>query len=473
MTTATTLTLHRAIPCERPRAFRNWTAGLTRGCHHDRVGRPEVPIAALLWDPGRDAVLVGTAPNPVLPIVTATDDGFGGALPAEVSDRFGIRVVLLEPLGPDSYVCEVLADSAAVPVGHAWIEVDSLHRWFGDDPRVLRWRDRRASPQREWFGAGWYARALAYVDGELGRLGHRRTGPGRQVKHWVISSVIRIPSSAGAVYLKTTAAEVSAEAELQAFLARRWPDSLPQRLASSPERGMTLTADFGGEDGWSLAEPERIGALDALTRMQIELSDDVDALLDIGLQRSDPRDLLPRIPELLGRTDLWDAKPGPRDHWTPLTERQRSMWATLSPWLAECCARLAELSAVPLSLVHGDFHPGNTARRPSGFVLHDWGLAEVAHPYFDLARWLDDTSEPAAHAYVARFLGAWGDSSVWKVAKPVAALHEIDKVVRLVDEFGPAHAFSVKAVAYGWVRRLLGAFGDPDATVPNWPKCVR
>ncbi|MGH3491143.1 MAG: phosphotransferase [Actinopolymorphaceae bacterium] len=431
-------------------------------------------IEVVLWDPHRDAILVRTgsdAHGQGMHIVGVRDDGFGSAVPAAVKERFGIEAVLLEPLDIASYVLEAQTDaSEAPPGGCRWLRADDATHLGPEPPgRLSTWLARRDKPLRPWFAPGWYERALAFADQELARLGIRRTGPAHQVKHWAISSVLRIPTTEGLVYLKTITPEGATEPALLHFLAEWWSHALPEVLAASDTDGMVLTADFGDLDGWKLPELERLDALTDLAEMQVALTSDVDTLLDLGLTRGGPRDLAERIPSLLGRTDLWDAVPNTHDHWHGLTDRQRETWLSLGPWLTERCMLLAETDhVVPLSLVHGDFHPGNIARRGDGFVLHDWTFAEVSHPFFDLARWLDDTSAKAACAYCAAYLARWPDPRVWSLAKPVAALYEIDKTVRMTDTFTSSHAYTLMAVVYGWVRRLLGAVSDPGGTIPNW-----
>lgn len=445
--------------------------------HHGRMGEGARLIEVALWDPDRDAVMVcASGDGPRLPRLDVRDDGFGSAVPAALQRLLGVNAVLLEPLGIDTYVLELRTGAISAPVGYRWLGVEDAQNaedLGGDTGRLADWLGRRSKPLRPWFEPGWYSRALAFADSELAGLGLRRAGPVRQIKHWAVSSVLRIPTDRGLVYLKASPPGGFAEPRLLRFLAQRWAHAVPDLLASSDTAEMWLTADFGDVDGWKVAELERVDALSNLAEIQVSLSTDVDALAELGVPRLDPRQLAERIPGLLGRADLWNAIPGPRDHWRGLTDQQRSTWLSLGPWLAERCLLLAETvedSMVPLSLVHGDFHPGNTARHCQRFVLHDWNFAEVSHPFFDLARWLHDTSATAAHAYLAHYLARWDNPQVWRLAKPAAALYEVDKVVRMTDEFTSAHAFSMIAVVYGWVRRLLGAFADPDCATPNWPQ---
>lgn len=65
------------------------------------------------------------------------------------------------------------------------------------------------------------------------------------------------------------------------------------------------------------------------------------------------------------------------------------------------------LAALPLTLVHGDMHPGNVVRAAGGGVgLLDWGNARLAPPTLDLANLVELDSPPWA-----RYLATWAGQS--------------------------------------------------------------
>ncbi len=70
-----------------------------------------------------------------------------------------------------------------------------------------------------------------------------------------------------------------------------------------------------------------------------------------------------------------------------------------------------------------DFHPGNVVVRDDGILLRDWSFATVPQ---DRMR------------------------NAWRVAKPLAAVVELMKLIELADLVGPDHDFNWLPMTYGW-----------------------
>jgi Ser/Thr protein kinase RdoA (MazF antagonist) len=70
--------------------------------------------------------------------------------------------------------------------------------------------------------------------------------------------------------------------------------------------------------------------------------------------------------------------------------------------------QLAALERLPVTLVHGDVHPGNIVRLAGGeAVLIDWGNARIAPAMLDLAN-VVPLGSPGWHAYLAAYESASG-----------------------------------------------------------------
>jgi Ser/Thr protein kinase RdoA (MazF antagonist) len=92
--------------------------------------------------------------------------------------------------------------------------------------------------------------------------------------------------------------------------------------------------------------------------------------------------------------------------------------AALQALLAGLPDRFAAVAAcgVPDTLVHGDFHPGNTRGSVEGrSVLLDWGDCGIGNPLLDQAAFLSSLGEPKREPVRA----AW--ASLWRDAVPVSA----------------------------------------------------
>lgn len=81
----------------------------------------------------------------------------------------------------------------------------------------------------------------------------------------------------------------------------------------------------------------------------------------------------------------------------------------------------------------------------------------VTNPLFDLASWLLDASEPDAAGHLDACFAAWSGTvpqermrNAWRVAKPLAAVVELMKLIELADLVGPDHDFNWLPMTYGW-----------------------
>lgn len=76
------------------------------------------------------------------------------------------------------------------------------------------------------------------------------------------------------------------------------------------------------------------------------------------------------------------------------------------------------LAALPVTLVHGDMHPGNVMLAMDGRVgLLDWGNARLAPPMLDLANLVDVDSAPWN-----RYLATWAEARGESLPKDLARL---------------------------------------------------
>lgn len=446
------------------------------------MSRVEVDVIAP--DPVRPAVLVeDTANGPRLPRL-----GFPGAwapsdrrLTEELARRTGLRATLLEPLGYTAFVVEPRDPAAAPPRGLRWAQGAELERVGEPADLVRSWLARRAAgadaTKPAWLRPGWYERATRWTDGALAGLGARRTGAPAQEKLWSMSCVLRVDTDRDAYYLKSVLPHLALEPDVIAYLAARWPGSLPDIADRSRADDWWLSPDFGGVPAQDLPAPERKGCLSTLAGMQRALVDRTQDLTGLGCPTWGPADLARRVPELLGRRDVWGTPDHPLGGFRTLDADETRRWLALGGWLQDRCAALDALG-IPLSLVHGDFHGGNAVRTASGqFLLYDWSFASVSHPFFDLASWLHGATDEEAAAAVEEYLQCWGDvfgpdelTAAWRTAKPVSALMEILKFLDLWDTVGPDYGFNWSPMVYGWARRLMRAAADPEAERAAWHK---
>lgn len=223
---------------------------------------------------------------------------------------------------------------------------------------------------QRWTDEAWLATAYSWIEERLRGLGLTRTGGIEQphVAPW--STVLRVPTDAGAVFFKANEEQLRHEARVAGLLAARVPDRVPPLLAADPERGWMLMAD-AGETLRVVAERERslerwYDALDAVARIQLAVADDVDELLAMGV----PDHRLAGVPAGYARLmDELDAEP---------------RFRAAQGYVDELCAELASYG-VPDSIQHDDLHDAQVFVRDGRQLVMDWGDACVSQPFCVLA----------------------------------------------------------------------------------------
>jgi hypothetical protein len=214
------------------------------------------------------------------------------------------------------------------------------------------------------------------------------------------STVLRVPTADGDLFLKQEQPVQEYEVELTVALAERWPDRAPEVVAADTGRHWLLLRDGGTRvaDSRDFAAFER--ALALYGELQVGEAAYVDELLAMGL-----RDL--RLPVVV---DLYEPF-FERDHGLEPDEVQQLR--ALAPRYHELCAELASLG-LPASLQHDDLHEWNIFVRGDRVAIYDWGDSSVGFPLWS---WLKpsqalEEAEPARAAYLA----------AWKALAPEHAL---------------------------------------------------
>ena len=310
-----------------------------------------------------------------------------------------------------------------------------------------------------WSRPGWLGEVRPWLEAEAGRLGLRVTSV-EQVKHWSISSVLRIVTDGPELYLKVPARLplFAEEAAVTARLAERFPDHVPAPLAVEPERGLLLLPAFEHLPGWGAPLAERAEMLRRFGQLQQLAAQQVDELLADGC--------------LDRRLEVLEAQIGPlvadAEATRKLTDEERAELGGLVPTLREFCRRLAEVGPAP-TLVHGDLHMLNTARLDGKVVYFDWTDACIAHPFIDLHSLQWEKDETSRAALLDAYLDAWeGVETPERLREAVALaavvipLHHAVSYRTIVAALEPDAKHELDA-AHGFLREAL-------LRVRDWPE---
>lgn len=264
------------------------------------------------------------------------------------------------------------------------------------------------------------AAELAWACDRLAAAGRPPTGPGEQVRTWNLSSLWRIPTTEGPVWLKSAPPFLAHEGPLLDWLSRlatgHGPPAVPPVLAA--ERGRALLDQVDGDDQYHRKGPATAGYLLPLIDIQAATRARLDELRALGVPDHRRLDLVAAAGELAG---------GVESELAPADRR------AVDQLLAGLPERLTALDAcgLPSTLVHGDFHPGNVrlADAPGPAVVLDWGDSSLGSPARDLAHLLAHL-EPADRGHALdRATRRWREAvpgcdpaRAAALAGPVAAL---------------------------------------------------
>ena len=288
------------------------------------------------------------------------------------------------------------------------------------------------------------------------------------VQPW--STVFRVPTSDGAVYVKCCGPTQRHEPRLTALLHREFPGLVTEVLALHPTRPWMLVAEGGQKLG-------EVHSGDALLRAWREMLPRYAQL---------QRDITPRTSEIIafGAPDRRAAKlvagfdevvanepeiSGQRSD--RLVAEERRALVALRPRLAEGFKALAALG-IDDTLNHDDLHQNNVLVRDGRTVIFDWGDACVSHPFLTLAVTLRFAAQKTGRAEHSGEILAIRDAYLepWSDRASTSELRDAAELGRRIGEVSRALTFDAVARAYpgvidtypgglaGSLRRVLALF---------------
>lgn len=361
---------------------------------------------------------------------------------------YGVEVTVLRLLnaeadrpsggGPVVYLAQV-SESPAL----------RLARWLGDPlaPEPLRQR---------WARPGGPDADLGWADGVLDERGTPRTGPPEQLRTWNLSSLWRLPTSVGAIWLKAVPAFLADEG---AILPRLDPAVVPPLVAAAGRR--VLLSDVAGVDLYDASTAQLLLMVRMLVAVQAQWSSRIDELHDLELPVWSAAALGSSASDTLA------ASAGELDAAT-----RRDIDALVTGLEG----RYAEVAScgVPDSLVHGDFHPGNVRGTSDRLVILDWADCAVGPALLDQSAFVERLSEDDRAVVRA----AWAD--LWRAAvpgshplraaqllEPVAALRRAVIYRRFLDAIEPDERAYHAGDPARWLRHAARAAGATSRSPPR------
>jgi aminoglycoside phosphotransferase len=447
----------------------------TSGSGEGSPPRSELDTYVLVPDAGRTAVLVvGSAEQTTLPALTTGGgaarvvETLREALALDAPYLRRVQVLRDETRRPVALLHEVDAPSPewVPPSGAAWLALEEA------DPASLapaalsssvgRWvAEQRGGPvpkaRAAWARPGWFAEATEWMLESARASDLEPRGRPEVVEQWSLSSVLRLETDAGHVYLKAIFPLFWHEPVLTRALAGSHPELVPEVLALDESRGWMLLRELRGKPLGNAPLERWAAGVRLLAHIQRAWVGRDDELRALGAHDRTLSGLATELRDL-GETAGLDAP-------------DRTRYAEALPELHRRLDALAE-SELPETLVHGDFHPWNLMLDGDELCIFDWSDACVASPFFDLPTFVSRAPDEASrNALLDAYLEGWTDVApleelrrLYRLAEPLAYLHHAISYARIGTALPPDERWLFEGEPPEWMEGALALLeGRPGA----------
>lgn len=350
-------------------------------------------------------------------------------------------VAVFEPFG-----------STTLNDGYAWLaEGQFASSEQEKDAALLLAKNGSQSKTAPWMVDHGIALYLNWAEAALKNKGYAIRGTIQQVKNAYVSLIFRIPTDAGAMYLKITSSVYVNTATME----QRLTDSMggiPVFVAVSPDGYAAITKEMAGNDCQNNDAAQYKRWLESWGEKQMQTAgENTHGLIDYS-----PQKLLTRISDFEQQVNNIFAVTG-----RPLSEQDCGL---LSVKLAEVKVALYQLCKYPIpnALCHADIRPGNVRIMEGDEALYDWGMAFYGHPFYDVLHFLHVVRRQLTEEHKAEIVDAY--ISQWERYGDRQTLLEAYSQSERCKEY-----FMLTADCR-WVADILDVCGGipPKGTIDNW-----
>jgi hypothetical protein len=311
-----------------------------------------------------------------------------------------LRCAYFEPATDDHgyrciFVAENLDPDFQPPTGTRWFTYDELNgivlndeylravvETYVQEAQTKHYPEERPS----WAFPGWWAYTSDWIRAQVKANGWRLEGEIELVRKWSITCVMKAPTSVGDLYFKAVPPMMAREVEVTWFLAEQFPDYLPSIVAYDTEQRWLLMRDFGQTflvDSKEVADWERV--LREFSALQIAMVPQVDTLVKLNALHYPVEQLPDGLEALLADTEYLH----PDRH---MSQEEIERVRSYLPQIRQLAEELTGYD-IPLTILHGDFHSGNTAIQDQQIIFFDWTDVMVGCPLLDMAFFFDGVGE--------------------------------------------------------------------------------
>lgn len=285
---------------------------------------------------------------------------------------------------------------------------------------------------------------LAWASSHLSARGVALVEQPRQIRTWNLSSLWRLPTSVGNVWLKVVPRFFCHEADVLGALAG---GPVPQLLGRDGCR--MLLEDVAGVDLYDAEQSRCLQMIDLLVELQSGWTGREHELLPFGLPDWREPAMIAAVSKLVERR---------------AGEFSSDQRATLAGFVSGLPGRFAAIAdcGIPDTLVHGDFHPGNFRGDGQSLTLIDWADSGIGHPLLDQPAFLDRMPRTgvvqARRHWVAAWRRALAQADAERAAAllaPVASARQALTYQRFLDNIEDAEHPYHRADVTAWLLRTI------------------
>lgn len=254
----------------------------------------------------------------------------------------------------------------------------------------------------------WQRSAELWILDRVAQSGAEVTGPIAQprVRPW--STQLVVPTTQGRWWFKANCPGLAFEPALHETLARLEPDEVDEPFAVDVDRGWLLTRDRGAtlSDDHEPTVSDWKSLLTTAAQLQRRLADHAGMMLRSGLPDCSPHTVPTRYELMIDRLAVL-----PTSHPSHLPAASADRLRSARAVVTDAVATLSD-GPLPVSLQHGDLHPGNVFVVDGALRLFDFGDAQWAHALEILAvpwGWITKRTALPWPEVFAAYASGWAD----------------------------------------------------------------
>ncbi len=373
-----------------------------------------------------------------------------------VNEHCGIRVYRTHVFFFGNYcvACFISHDETALNDGYEWITPEQLAAIDANEEilsALLLAQNGVHSKTVSWISAAGFSGYLEWAIATLAEQGYSLCGAIQQIKNAYVSSIFKLPTNKGMLYLKISASVyVNNTATEQIMTADM--GGTPIFVAVSPDGLASITKEMSGEDCQSGSPAQYKNWLMEWGNRQVcTINSNIYSLTDCT-----PQKLLDEIPNFPNRIKkIYEIVGRPFDI---------QQYELLKSKLASVRAALTHLCAYPIpnAVCHADIRPGNVRITDSAEILYDWGMAFWGHPFYDAIHFLHVVRRQLSEQDRAEIINAY--LSQWDAIADKQVLYDAYAAAEQCKDY-----FMLTADCR-WVADILKVCGGipQKGTMDNW-----